>query len=135
MSAYPLPEKSVLSDVWSFPGDFHFTNYWDFPIYFVVIMAVVVYRNLREGQFAPGYAIGRSLLHGAWMLIISELVALPFTLQFKSMVSGIALAENHTSFKQLLVVWGFPLILCTVFVVWTVIKMPEKLRTEAGFAA
>ncbi|UWP60059.1 DUF2298 domain-containing protein [Ruminococcus gauvreauii] len=116
-----------------FLGIFHFTNYWDFPIYFVVIMAVVVYRNLREGQFAPGYAIGRSLLHGAWMLIISELVALPFTLQFKSMVSGIALAENHTSFKQLLVVWGFPLILCTVFVVWTVIKNAGKTKNRGRF--
>ena len=57
-------------------------------------MAVVVYRNLREGQLHREYAISRSLLHGAWMLIISELVALPFTPQFKSMVSGrIALAE------------------------------------------
>ena len=107
LSAYPLPEKSVLSDV------------------FGVFLGIFIYKLLglshllrsdyggcripqsEEGQFAPGvYAIGRSLLHGAWMLIISELVALPFTLQFKSMVSGIALAENHTSFKQLLVCVG-----------------------------
>lgn len=117
----------------AFLGLFHFTNYWDFPIYFVVIMAVVVYRNLREGQFSPGYTIGRSMLHSIWMLLISELTALPFALQFESMVSGIALAKNHSSIKQLLVVWGFPVILCTVFVVWTLIGNARKTEYRGRF--
>lgn len=97
-------------------GIFHFTNYWDFVIYFVVIMAVIVYRNLREGDFSWRYTLVKSVLQGIWIVLISMLTALPFTLRFKTMVSGIALSQNHTSIKQMLIVWGLPFVLCGAFV-------------------
>ncbi|MGI6007978.1 MAG: DUF2298 domain-containing protein [Ruminococcus sp.] len=112
-------------------GIFHFTNYWDFAIYFVVIMAVIVYRNLREGGFSWRYTVIKSAVQGIWLFLLSSLAALPFTASFKTMVSGIALAQNHSSIKQLLVVWGLPFVMCIVFLVW-MIRAAVKNRGNLG---
>ncbi|MGI6011387.1 MAG: DUF2298 domain-containing protein [Ruminococcus sp.] len=114
-----------------FTGIFHFTNYWDFAIYFVVIMAVIVYRNLREGDFSWKYAVLKSAAQGVWMFLISTAAALPFTMSFETMVSGIALAQNHSSIKQMAVVWGLPFVMCTVFLIW-MITAAMKNRGNMG---
>lgn len=113
-------------------GIFHFTNYWDFAIYFVVAMAIVVYRSIREGKFKAKYAIVRSLCQGGWLFLLASICALPFTLTFKTMVSGIALAKNHTALKQYLVIWGYPLAISMIFIVW-IILMAVKKREKCGW--
>ena len=103
-----------------FLGVFQWTNYWDFIIYMVVIGAVVVYRMilLNERQ------IKRIVLGSiAQMVVINGtgfIVALPFTLLFKTMaVEGqglVGLAFNRSIFWQWLILWGLPLIITTTFV-------------------
>jgi YYY domain-containing protein len=51
----------------------------------------------------------------AEVLALSYLVILPFTLQFDSMVDGVALAQNHSLPHQLLVLWGLPALLTVLF--------------------
>ena len=114
-----------------FTGIFHFTNYWDFAIYLVVILAVVVCRNLWEGDFSWKYAVGKSFLQGIWIFLLSTLAALPFTLSFQTMVSGIALAKNHSSLKQLAVVWGLPFVMCLIFLV-SMTSSAIKKRGDMG---
>ncbi|MEO2633232.1 DUF2298 domain-containing protein [Blautia wexlerae] len=57
------------------------------------------------------------------LLLTAVLISLPFHLQFKSvMVQGIGIVKIHTAFYQFCVLWAFPLLICGLFVVSTLIK-------------
>ena len=114
-------------------GIFHFTNYWDFVIYLVVVLAIIVYRNLREGEFSWKYAAAKSLMQGVWIFLLSMLTALPFTATFETMVSGIAVAQNHSSLKQLTVIWGLPFAMCVVFIASQVRKTVKNREGMGTF--
>ncbi len=92
-----------------FVGLFHTTNYWDFPIYFVVCGAVILFSNLVIHRFRVSAWI-LTAYQAAMFLIIGALVALPFTLTFDSIASGIGICtgEHHTKQFQLAVLWGLP---------------------------
>jgi len=103
-----------------FIGIFQWTNYWDFLIYFVITCAAVLYRMILKYPKRWRDIISRTVLQCAVIGIIAVAAALAFTLQFDSMVSGVALAQNHSILYQWLVLWGLPFILCIVFIVWLV---------------
>jgi len=103
-----------------FIGIFQWTNFWDFLIYFVITCAAVLYRMILKYRQKWLLIIGRSVLQCAVIGIIAVIAALPFTLQFDSMVNGVALAQNHSILYQWLVLWGLPFTLCIMFIVWLV---------------
>lgn len=108
-------------------GMFQWTNFWDFVIYFVVTGGVVLFMNIvrLEGKVKKILLVtGAQALE---VLIISYLVILPFTLKFKTMVQGVALAKYHSLPHQLLVLWGLPAIL-TILLLYCVLW--EKLRKK-----
>lgn len=87
-------------------GMFQWTNFWDFAVYFVVTGGVVLFMNLVrfQGKIRPIlYATTAQALE---VLVVSFLVILPFTLTFDSMFQGIGIAQNHSLFYQLLILWG-----------------------------
>ena len=106
-------------------GMFQWTNYWDFVIYFVVAGGVILFTNIVifEGKIKDILAV--TAAQAAEMLAVSTLVILPFTLQFETMVQGVALAKNHSLPHQLLILWGLPGALTLLF---TGILLWEKLR-------
>ena len=53
------------------------------------------------------------------------LVILPFTLKFETMVQGAALAQHHSLWYQLLILWGLPVFL-TVLLIISVLT--EKMK-------
>lgn len=57
--------------------------------------------------------------------MISYLVILPFTLKFETMVQGVALAQHHSLWYQLLILWGLPVVLTVLLIVSILV---EKLR-------
>ena len=89
-------------------GVFQWTNFWDFVIYFVVTGGTVLFVNIVRFQEKPSRVLAATAVHAAEMAVVSTIVILPFTLQFKSMVQGVALAQNHSLFYQLMVLWGLP---------------------------
>lgn len=90
-----------------FIGVFHTTNFWDYPIYFVVSGAIILFFNLVFYDFKRrAYAV--TALQGAAVLIISEITALPFTLKFDQISTEINLAVTHTPIYQLIILWGLP---------------------------
>lgn len=115
--------------VWVFSffiGLFHWTNYWDFVIYFVMGGLGVIYCNyLKFGESGEpgGWKRGLlvtgsvSLLHAVWVMIWGSIFALPFTLQFETMVSGIALAQNHSRPYQWWLIWGLPFLVTILYAV------------------
>ena len=108
-------------------GMFHWTNYWDFVIYFVVTCGAALFMNIIGQKGKIRWALGVTAAQAAEILILATVIIMPFTLQFdtSNMVQGIALAQHHSLPHQLLVLWGLPGILTILFVVSLLV---EKLR-------
>ena len=108
-------------------GMFHWTNYWDFVIYFVVTCGAALFMNIIGQKGKIRWALGVTAVQAVEILTLATVIILPFTLQFdtSNMVQGIALAKHHSLPHQLLVLWGLPGILTILFVVSLLI---EKLR-------
>ena len=125
--------------VWIFSffiGLFHWTNYWDFVIYFVVTGGAVLFMNIVrfEGKWKTILAV--TAAQAVEVLGISYLVILPFTLKFKTMVEGIALAQFHSLPYQLLVLWGLPVFLTVLLIVRVMWEKRKRFkRGIAGFLA
>lgn len=120
--------------VWIFSffiGLFHWTNYWDFVIYFVMGGLGVIYCNylkfcqLPDRKWRMKVTVVVSILHAVWVWIWGSLFALPFTLQFETMVNGVALAQNHSRPYQWWLIWGLPF-LVTVFYMIFVVRDRKK---------
>ncbi len=93
-----------------FIGLFHTTNYWDYPIYFVVSGAIILFINCRLHDFS-WLALKLTAAHAVVVLVISKLVCLPFTLSFKQIANSVRISENHTPLYQLAILWGIPVII------------------------
>lgn len=98
-------------------GMFRWTNYWDFVIYFVVTGGVVLFTNIVLMKGQGKWVIGVTAAQAAEVLAIGTIVILPFTLNFETMVQGVAVAQNHSLPHQLLILWGLPVILTVIFVI------------------
>ena len=101
-------------------GMFHWTNYWYFVIYYVMGGMGVIWCNYQkykelEKPHRMRMTAGISLLHAVWVFLLATIAALPFTLQFQSMVSEVALAQNHSRPYQWWLIWGLPVIGAVLF--------------------
>lgn len=112
-------------------GMFQWTNFWDFVIYFVVTGAVVLFTNIicLEGKAKKILAV--TALQAAEVLGISYVVILPFTLQFETMVQGVALAQNHSLPHQLFILWGLPVILTAAFLITVLWEKCQSMETKS----
>ena len=106
-------------------GMFHWTNYWDFVIYYVVTGGTVLFMNIicLKGDFKRIIAV--TAAQAVEIFAVATVIILPFTLQFTTMVQGVRLAQNHSLPHQLLILWGLPTILTLVFVISLIV---EKLK-------
>ncbi|HKM00290.1 MAG TPA: DUF2298 domain-containing protein [Mobilitalea sp.] len=98
-------------------GLFHMTNYWDFPIYYVVSGAIILFSNMIVYNF-KGKAYWLTGIQGIFILTLGKLFCLPFTMSFNQMSGKPILAEAHTPIYQLLVLWGLPIITVLAFLVF-----------------
>ncbi|MCR5798786.1 MAG: hypothetical protein K6G69_01810 [Lachnospiraceae bacterium] len=100
-------------------------NSWDFMIYFVVSGSIILFGLIRHfgKDNTAGYTkpvrckkiIGNTAAIGAFVVIITLAVALPFSLNFKTMTEGLGIAYTHTRWYQFLILWGFDLIMTALF--------------------
>lgn len=125
--------KTVVEEVFNpqiimlgfFIGLFHTTNYWDYPIYFVVSGAIILFSNMIEYGFKVK-AYWLTGLQGIFIFLLGELFALPFTLQFDQISASARLAENHTPLYQYMVLWGLPIFTVLTLFVISIINSVEK---------
>lgn len=116
-----------------FIGLFQITNYWDFPIYFVVSGAIILFSNAVIHKFNKETLI-LTALHAVVVLGLAFIVSLPFNWKFKSMAQGIALCTSHTPLYQLAVLWGLPITVLVCYLVSTICKKKkeEPYRRKKG---
>lgn len=108
-----------------FIGLFQITNYWDFPIYFVVSGAVILFSNAVIHKFEKETLI-LTAFHAVVVLVLSFAVSLLFNLKFDSMAKGIALCTDHTPLYQLAVLWGLPVTVLVCYLVSTICKKKKE---------
>ena len=118
-------------------GLFHTTNYWDYPIYFVVAGAIILFSNATVYNFSKRTLI-LTAFHAAVVIVTAKLVCLPFTVNFHQISTSIRLCENHTPLYQLAVLWGLPLTVTFVFLGVLIAdhvaraKSPDGLPSKTG---
>ncbi|MBQ8800219.1 MAG: hypothetical protein IJZ55_11715 [Lachnospiraceae bacterium] len=123
------PQIIVLS---FFIGIFQMTNYWDFPIYFVVCGAVILVSNAVICGFNKKSLL-LTVVHAAEFIVIAFVTALMFTVHFDSMASGIGICNRHTEPYQMIIVWGMPIAAVIGCLVLSIKR--EQKRREAGVTA
>lgn len=111
-----------------FVGVFHTTNFWDYPIYYVVSGAVILFSNLVVYNF-KGKAYLLTAYQGILVLALGEIVCLPFTVNFNQISATPYLTVAHTPFYQLMVLWGLPILTVIVFLCFTV---SDYLKSRIG---
>jgi len=99
-----------------FIGLFHTTNYWDYPIYFIVSGAIILFTNLIVYNFNRK-ALLVTALQGLVVMIISQIVCLTFTINFDKMATTPLLCIAHTPINQFIILWGLPVYVVFAFVI------------------
>lgn len=100
-----------------FLGIFQWSNAWDFAIYYVIICGVCFFGNLAHTQnWKKG--VLESAVQWVALLVLSMIIALPFTMKFDSgMAQGICFAQNHSAFYQFCILWAFPIFIVVSYLV------------------
>ena len=112
-------------------GMFHWTNYWDFVIYYVVTGGTLLFMNIICLKGDIRQILSVTIVQAIEIVAVATVIILPFTLQFTTMVQGVRLAQNHSLPHQLLVLWGLPTILTLVFVISLIIEKLKKLEHKS----
>ncbi|HWS24487.1 MAG TPA: DUF2298 domain-containing protein [Anaerolineales bacterium] len=69
-------------------GTLGFTNTWDFPIYFGLILLLIIFFHYRSSTWDSGLILN-SVLSLIWMLIMAFIPFLPFYVTFSSQAGGL----------------------------------------------
>ncbi len=131
VAAYPTAQedmrKVLLKEIFHpsilmigfFIGLFHTTNFWDFPIYYVVSGAVILFSNLVVYNF-KGKAYLMTAYQGILVIALGKIISLPFTLNFNQISATPYLTVARTPLYQLMVLWGLPILTVIAFLIFTI---------------
>jgi YYY domain-containing protein len=98
-----------------FIGVFHTTNFWDFPIYYVVSGAVILFTNIVIYDFKGKRIVLVTALQGIFIMLASFIFSLPFHLNFDPIATTPYLTVAHTPLNQLIILWGLPIFMVIAF--------------------
>lgn len=105
------------------------SNFWDFPIYFVVSGAVILFTNMIVYNFKGKAVLRVTAMQGLLVLAGTVIFALPFIVHFDQISSMPRLAVNHTALNQLVILWGLPVSTVVVFLCFMISDF-RKLHRE-----
>lgn len=98
-----------------FIGFFHTTNFWDYPIYYVVSGAVILFSNIALCNFDK-YSIGMTAIQGVLIFALGTICCLPFTLAFHQISTEIKFVTSRTPLYQLAVLWALPFLTVVLYI-------------------
>ena len=107
-------------------GVFRWTNFWDFPIYYVTCGSIIFFVNLRTYRRNLPKFILIMVLEALVMLAVGAVCALPFTANFDMISSHVGLTHSHTAFYQLVVLWGLPFACCIAYIVGLILDRRQE---------
>lgn len=98
-----------------FIGLFHTTNFWDYPIYFVVSSAVILFSNIALCN-GDKYSIGMTAIQGVLVFALATICCLPFTLSFNQISTEIKLVTTNTPLYQLAILWAIQVFIVVLYI-------------------
>jgi uncharacterized membrane protein len=111
-----------------FLGIFQFTNYWDFVIYLTAGVIGVILLTLRHrGRIT----LWPALIRAGMLAAVSFIAAIPFNATFETMAQGLGIAQYHSAFYQMVILWGLPVGAVIMLFVFTVRRNLELKRGGA----
>ena len=116
-------------------GVFRWTNYWDFPIYYVTCGSILFFVNLRTYRRKLPTFIFIMAMEALVMLAVGAVCALPFTANFDMISSHVGLTHSHTAFYQLAVLWGLPFACCIAYIVGLILDRRQEMNRLSGTGA
>lgn len=111
-------------------GLFSGVNYWDFPIYFIIAGAVILFCDYRKYGISVRTTLF-VLLKGLIILIIESIVMLPFSLNFEKISSEIGLCDRHTALWQLVLIWGFRIYGAGALLVYIILHIRREKKANS----
>lgn len=97
------------------------TNYWDFPIYIVVIGCIIITKNLIcKGINRKNIIITISQIIS--FIAIEELITYQFSRDLYISASKVCISDKHTSLYQLAVFWALPVVNVCIFIIYLLKK-------------
>lgn len=116
-------------------GVFRWTNFWDFPIYYVTCGSIIFFVNLRTYRRNLPKFILIMVLEALVMLAVGAVCALPFTANFDMISSHVGFTHSHTAFYQLAVLWGLPFACCIAYIVGLILDRRQEMNRLSGTGA
>lgn len=108
------------------------TNYWDFPIYLVIIGAVVTVKNcIKYKNFKEKILV--TLAQLAQIVVLEELLTLTFSMQLYISATQVHFTNIMSPLYKLGVLWGLPT-LCVVVNIITILYKYFKEKKGSIFA-
>ncbi|MBI2464793.1 hypothetical protein HYV64_01505 [Candidatus Shapirobacteria bacterium] len=95
------------------------TNAWDFAVYGMVFGIFSFFAFLKQNTFLR--SLWLTVVHGLLTIVLWYIFTLPFSINFTPMAEGLKLADAHTPFYQLFILYGgfwlivFPFILDIIY--------------------
>lgn len=109
------------------------TNYWDLPIYFVVISCILIIKNLIQNGFNKKNIL-TIILQILEIIIIEELVSLPFSKDLYISATKVYFTDRYSPLYKYAVLWGLPILVSVIFIVKLVYDfLKQKDKTERWF--
>ncbi|HWQ29610.1 MAG TPA: DUF2298 domain-containing protein, partial [Negativicutes bacterium] len=117
----------------------YMTNTWDYPIYITVLAIVMLYRNISlnyrlsltediSESKRRATPVLKTLVIILSIVGLSQLLALPYSLNFDGISSGVGLVHYRTPLYQLAILWGYQLLLVLAFGVFLYCKTSVRLK-------
>ena len=92
------------------------TNYWDLPIYFVVISCILIAKNLIQEGFNKKNIL-TIIVQILEIIIIEELISLPFSKDLYISATKVYFTDRHSPLYKYMVLWGLPISVSVIFIV------------------
>ncbi|MFC1649401.1 DUF2298 domain-containing protein [Patescibacteria group bacterium] len=108
-------------------GIIFMTNSWDFGNYLVVIFVSLFLYVFRVSPFKLK-SLGILIFVPIYIIILAVLFASPFLAGFESIAEGVRLVKDSSPLWQLVILWGFPLLMSVSFLVFLISNYIHKIR-------
>lgn len=102
------------------------TNAWDFAVYGLVFAVFNFIREFASGDLKSGFI--STFKYGILTIFFWYLFTLPFSLNFVPMAEGLRLADMHTPFYQLFILYGGFWLICLPFILHLIFNLIKKLK-------